>query len=263
MAPERYRPTQKPQRPPHGQQRRPAAQPQKPTRRTLSPAERHREAAKREAIRRRKEELARQKRLRRERRKRLFKLSFTVSLVFVVLYWTFVGISIATRPDGSEEALSLLLFRQGERKAMREYDLEKVCIGDTKYLPVSFLEDFFAISEFGDYKTRSFLICSGGEFATFYLNNEEAIINGEHVSMRAPALMIDGELHLPIDFFAEKMTCFELGKNNSTYGADVLTFLKEINPAFVFQSCPAENTVDYSTVPVFPTVPIDPAPPTA
>ena len=261
MATERYRASggrvsQKPQgqtrrsgtqpnTPPHGQAKR-------PVRRELSPAEKHRAEAKREEIRRRKAEIARKKRIRRERKKRLFKLSFIVSLVFVLLYWTFVGVSIATRPDGSEDALSLLIFRQGERKAMKEYEPEKVCIGDTKYLPVSFLKEFFAISEFGDHKTRSFLICSDGEYATFYLNNEEAIVNGEHISLRAPARMIDGELHLPIEFFAEKMECFELGKNNSTYGADVLTFLTDQDPSFVFHPCPGENTVDYKTVPVAP-----------
>lgn len=261
MAPERYRASgSRSSQRPQGQTRRPGTQSntpprgqtQRPIRRELSPAEKHRAEAKKEEIRRRKAEIARQKRIRRERRKRLFKLSFVVSLVFVLLYWVFVGVSIATRPDGSEDALSLLVFRQGERKAMEEYEAEKVCIGKNKYLPVSFLKKFFAISEFGDHKTRSFLICSGGEYATFYLNNEEAIVNGEHISMRAPARMINGELHLPIDFFAEKMTCFELGKNNSTYGADVLTFLKDQEPSFVFRSCPGETAVDYKTVPVPP-----------
>lgn len=274
MAPERYRATRStPSQRPQGQAKRPIAQnkapnrgqsqgrqPQKAVPRELSPAEKHRREAKREAIRRRKEELARQKQIRRERRKRLFKLSFVVALVFVVLYWTFVAVSIATRPDGSEDALSLLIFRQGERKAIDEYEPEEVCIGETKYLPISFLKDFVAISEFGDHKTRSFLLCSDGEYATFYINNEEVIINGEHVAMRAPARLIDGELHLPVDFFAEKMTCFELGKNNATYGADVLTFLPEQSQSFVFRTCTGENTVDYKTVPVAPTA--DPAAPT-
>ena len=268
MAPERYRATPKrpqqtaqgqnrrlseqTQRKAQGQARRPAGQTQRPAREVLSPAEQHRAEAKREAQRRRKEEIARQRKLRRERRKRLFKLCFSVAMIFFVLYWVFVAVSIINRPDGSEDALSLMVFRQGERKALKEYLPEEVCIGETKYLPVSFLEQFFAISQFGDQKTRSFLICADGEFATFYLGNEEVIINGEHVSMRAPALMIDGELHLPIDFFAEKMTCFELGKNNATYGADVLTYDKEKTASFVFKNCTAEQTVDYATVPVIP-----------
>lgn len=262
MAPERYRATSsRPPQRPQGQTRRPAdgqnqpnrTRSQGPARRELSPAEQHRDRARKEALRRRKEELARQRRIRRERRKRLFKLCFTVSLVFVVLYWIFVGVSIANRPDGSEDALSLLLFRQGERKPVKEYEPEEVCIGETKYLPVSFLEDFFAISQFGDHKTRSFLLCSDGEFATFYLDTEEVIVNGERTSMRAPAKLINGELHLPVEFFAEKMSCFELGKNNATYGADVLTYLDDQETSFVFKSCTAEAPVDYNTVPVLPT----------
>ncbi len=248
MAPERYRATQKPK-----------SSTKKPSQKTLSPEEKRRRARlKREEIIRRKKEILQQKRLRRERRKRLFILSFWVAVILVALYWTVVAISITNRPDGSKNALPLLLFEQGKREEKEEYLPEEICIGSTKYLPVTFLNDFFAISEFGDQKTRSFLICSNGEFATFYLNNEEIVINGERVSMQAPALMKDGKLFLPIDFYAEKMSCFELGKNNTTYGADVLTFLNDREPTFTFHSCPLETPVDYATVPIAPTVPAEP-----
>ena len=165
----------------------------------------------------------------------------------------------AARAAFGEDALPLLIFEQGERKEKDEFQPEEICIGDTKYLPVSFLEDYLAISQFGDHKTRSFLICANGEFATFYLNNEEVIINGEHCAMKAPALMKDGELLLPIDFYAEKMSCFELGKNNATYGADVLTFLKDQPATFSLNTCTPDAPVDYATVPVAPTVPAEPA----
>jgi len=216
---------------------------------------RRRQRKQREELRRRQEERARRKQIQKQRRKRLFTLCFWVAVVLVILYWSVVALLIVNRPDGSEDALPLLLFEQGERKAKKEYKPEEVCIGGTKYLPVTFLEDFIAISQFGDQKTRSFLICSSGEFATFYVNNEEVIVNGERVSMRAPALMIDEKLYLPLDFYAEKMTCFELGKNNATYGADVLTFLKDREPSFVFHPVTADLPVDYATVPVAPTLP--------
>ncbi len=256
MAPEVYRATARAKKTTQGRPRQSAQQSQRPVKKTLSPEERRRrEEARRQALRRQKEEAARQRRIRRQRRKRLFRLCFMVSLVLVAIYWAVVAVSIITRPDGSQDALPLLLFEQGERKAMEEFEPEKICIGDTKYLPVTFLEKFIAISQFGDETTRSFLICDNGEFATFYLGNEEIIINGEHCSMNAPALLKEGELYLPVEFFAEKLTCFELGENNATYGADVLTFLKDQDPAFVLHTCTPETLVDYATVPVAPTVP--------
>lgn len=260
MAPEVYRAAKQAKKPNQGQVRRPAAQGKQPAQKTLTLEERRRrERARREAIRRQKEEAARQRRIRKARRQRLFRLSFIGGLILVILYWSVVAALIINRADGSEDALPLLIFEQGERKEKDEFQPEEICIGETKYLPVSFLEDYLAISQFGDHKTRSFLICANGEFATFYLNNEEVIINGEHCAMKAPALMKDGELLLPIDFYAEKMSCFELGKNNATYGADVLTFLKDQPATFSLNTCTPDAPVDYATVPVAPTVPAEPA----
>lgn len=192
-------------------------------------------------------------------RRRLFTLCFVISLVLVALYWGVVAILIATRSDGNEDALPLLVFTQGERKEDKRFEPEEACINGVKYLPITFLEKYMAITQFGDDKTRSFQLCETGEYATFYLGTEEAIINGQHVSIKAPAILKDKDLYLPLDFFEDKMNCFELGLNNSTYGADVLTFNKDVKPSFLFRSMPTSDPVLYDPVYAAPPTPEDPA----
>lgn len=232
-----------------------------PQRRPLSPEEQSRRQARLEAMRRQKEAKLRQAKLRKLRRKRLFRLSFIVSLVFVMLYWGFVAISIINRPDGTKDALPLHLFTEGKRKADHKYPVEEVCVGETKYLPVTFLEKYMAISQFGDHKTRSFLLCATGEYATFYLNTEEGVINGEHFAIKSPSFMKDDVLYLPVDFFIDKMNCFQFSKNNPTYGADVLTFLPEVEPAFVYTPVTAIEPLPYD--PSYKKIPTTTAPVTS
>ncbi len=220
-----------------------------------SSEEQARLAKRREAEKRRREERARAAALRRERRKRLFRLSFVLSLVFVVLYWVFVAVSIIARPDGSEDALPLMLFTEGERKEDKTLPPEEVCIGGVKYLSLKEFEPYLAVSQFGDYTTRSFLLPQSGEYATFYVGTPEAIINGNRVSMKEPALLIDDVLYLPLDFFS-KMTCFSYSENVSAYGADVLTFLSA-QPGFLFRPDTPSDPVDFATVPVAPTLPAE------
>lgn len=260
MATEKYRATPK-----KAQQSRNAAQNgqrvrqnPKQTRPALSPEERRaREKKRREALRQEKEERARLLRLRRQRRARLFRLCLSVSLVLVVFYWAWVAISITTRSDGSEDALPLMIFTEGERKEDKTFSPEEVCVGEVKYLPLTELENYMAISQFGDHETRSFLICSSGEYATFYLGTTEAIINGIHVSLKEPVFLKEDVLYLPVDFFADKMNCFTYSASVAAYGADVLTYL-DTEPGFLFSSCPAGESVSYATVPVAPTVPAEP-----
>ncbi len=210
----------------------PAAKPVQ--KRPLSPEEKQRRQAKMEAMRRQKEERIRRENLRKERRKTLFRISFYVAIVFVVFYWIFVTFSIINRPNGNEDALPLYVFTEGKRKQDKIYPADEICVNGVKYLPVTFLEKYVAISQFGDHKTRSFLLCSSGEFATFYLNTEEGVINGEHFAIQSPSFLRDDVLYLPVDFYVEKMNCFQFGKNNPTYSADVLTFLKDVEPSFVY-----------------------------
>ena len=252
MPTERYRASA--QRPAsQGQTRRPSNPPRK---KVLSPEEKSRRQARMEAMRRQKEEKLRQEKLRKMRQKRLFRLAFIVSLVFVMLYWGFVAISIINRPDGSEDALPLFLFTEGKRKADQKYTVEEVCIGETKYLPVTFLEKYVAITQFGDHKTRSFQLCATGEFATFYLNTEEGVINGEHFAIKSPSFLKDDVLYLPVDFFVDKMNCFQFGKNNPTYGADVLTFLPDVEPAFIYTPITGIDPIPYD--PAYKQVPVTP-----
>ena len=181
-------------------------------------------------------ELETRKNLRKKSRRRLFVLCFIISLVFVAIYWGIVALLIGLRPTGNEDALPLLIFTQGQRKEDHRLEVEEAYIGNVKYLSVSYLEKYMEITQFGDDKTRSFRLCESGEYATFYIGSEEAIINGNRVSIKEPALLKDGNLYLPLDFFEDKMNCFEFAPNNTTYGADVLSFNKEITPSFYVHS---------------------------
>lgn len=245
MAPERYRATVKQTPQPRNTTRQRAAgtSPRRPLTEEQLQRRREREAAlQREMLARKRREQKRKM-----HQKRLFRFCFILSLVLVAIYWTVVTISIVCRPDGTEDALPLLLYTDGASKADKEYEPETVCIGSQKYLPIHFLEKYFTISEFGDHETRSFQICSTGEFVTFFVNTEEGIINGQRFSMKAPALVKDEILYLPVEFYGEKMHCFEYSKNNSTYGADVLTFYKDRDQTFIFHENTFEDYVDYKT----------------
>ncbi len=217
---------------------------------------RQRQRKERERIRREREERAKRAALRRMRRKRLLRLSFAVSLVFVLLYWCFVALSIFNRDQSEDQTLPLLIFIDGVREEDDRFEKEEVNIGGTSYLPVTFLEKYMAISQFGDHKTRSFLLCDGGEYATFYLGSEEALVNGVRVSLKDKSLLIDGQLYLPVSFFADKMTCFTLSESVAAYGTDVLTYY-EGREGFRFHTAPASPTVDFATVPVAPATPTD------
>lgn len=250
---ERYRTATRTKAAPTGR----AGAARKPSSRPLTLEEkREKQRRERERARRMREERARIAAARREARKRLFRLCLVVSLVFVVIYWTFVGVSILNRDDSADETLPLLLFTDGERKEDKRFEPESISRGGVSYLPVSFLDQYMAISQFGDHATRSFLLCDGGEYATFYLGSEEAIVNGVRVSLQDPAVMENGQLYLPVSFFAEKMTCFTLTEAVAAYGADVLTFYSDAE-GFRFNLMPVSGSVDYATVPVAPTVPAE------
>lgn len=238
MAPEKYK-------------AKPASQKKAPQKPALSPSQKRRLAEKRrEEARRLAAEKAQRAALRRERRKRLFRLSFSLSLVFVAAYWIFVAVSIANRASASDDALPLYLFVEGERKEKEVLPAEEVFFENSVYLPVSKLSEYVAISQFGDHTTRSIMLLSSGEYATFYLGSEEAIINGERVSLKAPSFVKDNVLYLPIDFYAEKMNCFTYSQAVAAYGGDTLTYSGS-EAAFVFRPFATQAPVDPATIPVF------------
>lgn len=146
--------------------------------------------------------------------------------------------------------MPLYLFTEGERKENKILPAEEVSFGGYVYLPVKNLEEYMAISQFGDHKTRSILLLSSGEYATFYLGSEEAEINGVRVSLKAPSFMKGDELYLPIDFYAEKMNCFTYAASVAAYGGDTLTYSGK-DPSFLFRPFPLEAPVDPATIPVF------------
>lgn len=232
-----------------------------PARRAPSPEEKKRLAAKkREEARLAEERRKREKLARKKRRGRLFAISFALALCFVVLYWGWVALSIANRADGSENALPLLIFTEGNREEDSRLEADEVTFGGGEYLPVTVLEKYTAISTFGDYTTRSFLITANGEYATFTLNSCNVLVNGQKVSMKADAFLKDDVLYIPVDFFTDKMTCFTYS-HSSALAANVLTYLPENEISFVFRDTPTSATVDVATVPVAPTVPEDPEDP--
>lgn len=226
---------------------------------SLSPEEmKKRESAKKAAAQKAREEKKRLAALKRKRRKQLFRLCFSLALIFVVLYWCYVAFAISTRVKAEEEILPLMIFTEGKRTEDLTLKPEEILLEGKSYLAVTKLSDYMTVSQFGDNKTRSFQL-KNGQWATFHLGSEEAVINGVHVSLSAPARVVDGELCLPVDFFGTKMTSFDFSAAVSTYGADVLT-AKEVEPSFYFHTSPQSGTVSYDTVPVAPTLPTPEAP---
>ena len=245
MAQEKYRKTEK----------RPQSSAVKKT--VSSEEKKRREAKRREEARIAAENRRRAKIARKKRRTRIFAISFALSLVFVVIYWAWVAFSILGRDAISEDALPLLVYTDGERKEDLRFEAEEVTFGDEVFLPVTVLEEYTAVSIFGDYDTRSFLIRQDGEYATFALNSPSVLVNGQKVSTKSSAFLKDDVLYIPVDFFTDKMSCFSY-THSSALAANVLTYLPQEGISFVFREMPASPTVDAATVPVIPTVPETP-----
>ncbi len=199
------------------------------------------------------EERAERRRIaaRRRRYKRgLFRISLALSLVFVMLYYAYVAIAISTRSDGSADAMDTLVFQEGKRKEEKTISADITYRKGAYYLPVTELEEMMAISQFGDHRTRSFMLCDSEEYASFVLNSCDVIVNGEKVSTKNPAFVENDVLYLPMDFVTEKMNCFTFSEAVPAYGANVLTFLKTADPAFRFHPTPPESSVSVDTIPV-------------
>lgn len=229
-----------------------------PKKAPLSPEETRRRAKRKEEAARARE-LARQRRQEAAlRRRALFRVSFAVALVFLVLYVVWVAVDICTRSDGNEDALPLLIFTDTEKKEDMRLEVEEVSFGGKLYLPVTALEPYMAISQFGDYQTRSFLLCESGQYATFYLGTPLAIVNGVRVNLKEIVFVKDDILYLPMDFYTDKMNCFTLTES-TPLAANVFTFLSEVPPAFRFHTTGGCPTVDPATIPVAPTEPAPPA----
>lgn len=226
-----------------------------PQKKPISSEERRKKAEKaREQARLAAEQRKREKEARKARRGRIFALAFSLAIGFVAIYWCWVAYSIIGRATVPEDALPLLVFTDGERKEDQSFTAEEVTFGGEVYLPVSMLEKYMPISIFGDYDTRSFLISANGEYATFTLGSCNVLVNGQRVAMKGNAFLKDDVLFIPVDFFTDKMNCFSY-THSSALAANVLTYLPQTEDAFLFRDTPTSPTVDFATVPVFPTVP--------
>ena len=214
---------------------------------SLSPEEmRRREEQRRLAARRRREEKKRLAALRRLRRRQIFRASFALSLVFLCLYWCFVALSITNREKADKNNRELMLITEGERKEDKIIGKEEYVFDGVKYLPVTELSPYFTVSQFGDKKTRSFQL-PDGQWATFYLGTEEGVINFIPVSLSAPSLVVDGDLYLPLDFYASKMNCCVFAEE-AQGDADTLT-VKKIDPGFYFFQMPTSTPVAKGSIP--------------
>jgi hypothetical protein len=198
-----------------------------------APVKREQAAVQAEERRIRKEEKLHWKRIRRGRRRRLFLVSFLLSLVFVGIYYSYVALSIHFRNDGTDEALPVLIFTNGQREADSEWSVQEVSFGGGTYLPVTMLEEYMAISQYGDYETRSFLLSVSGEYASFFPGSTRALVNGQTVYLEYPPFLLEGELYLPVDFFEYKMNCFDY-THSSALAANVLTFYPDRTPSLCF-----------------------------
>lgn len=221
-------------------------------RKPLSPEEKKRRA---EAAAQEKERRAQEKLLRRARRRALFVASLATSLVFVVLYYVFVGVSIATRPDGREDAMPVVIYRGTASKEEARLEVEEVYFKGTYYLPLTVLEPYVTVTEFGDHSTRSFALSGDGGYATFFLNSCDAVICGVRVSLEGESFIKDNVLYLPADFYRDKMNCFTFEKSTAL-AAWVFTFREETPPAFRMTAQSPAERIPYQ--PAYDQTPVTP-----
>lgn len=159
-----------------------------------------------------------QKRLRmreKERRKRLAKRFF---ILFVIVYIT---ISL----------LSLLIFSLSLKSCSKSEKKHDVSVSDIKldkkdlyfdnefYIPISAINQLTELKLTGGKEEISFILECNSEYAKFKIDSTDAIVNGNAVELSNKALLIDGELYLPFDFFKKHMTglTIELDEKENTY----------------------------------------------
>lgn len=231
---------------PRSGQSRPAPQNRAP----LSLEERQRRAASRRAAQERaRAERVRQMRIQRIRRRRLFILSSLLALVIVAGYYTVLvsGLGKAQEP---KEAYPVQVFRAGEKEAMKTYTVQETYVNGDIYLPLSALQEFVTVTQYGDHARRS-LSLSNGDSVTFDLGTPNCVVNGVQVSLTAPVFIEGEELYLPVDFFYRRMNCFEYAFS-SPLNANVLTYLSDVTPALTSHVMTASPRIDPATVPAAP-----------
>ena len=186
------------------------------------------------------------------RRRQLFLLSLIAAVALVVIYWLWVAADIAFRPDGTEDAQPVILFTQGKKEKDKQYSADEVFYRGTHYLPITALEPYFEISQFGDHISRSFQINETGEFATFYINTCNAVINSQKVSLKKEAIVRDGTLYLPLDFFREAMADVIAVEDSAALAAWVVTVKETKGNYFKYQINEASAAIDPSLAPALP-----------
>ena len=225
-----------------------------PTMRPAHPAPRQKKAPSARKPHRQNAERARAERralqkTRRARRAQVFRTAFLLSLVFALLYGVFVAVSINRRASDDDAALPILVFTEGKKEEDARFSVQEVRFGKTDYLPLSFLKDYFSVTEFGDARTRSFAVCDNGQYATFYLNSTSALVNGQKTDLSAPAFLRDDERYLPVDFFTTQMPGFTF-THSTPLAANVLTIAENMEHRFYLQEATPIAPVDPATRPV-------------
>ena len=187
--------------------------------------------------------------VRRFRRRRLFLLSFLLSLVIVAGYYTVLMTGIS-KSVPEKEVYPVQVFRAGEKNALKTYSVEETRFNGATYLPLTALQEFVTVTQYGDHARRS-LSFSGGDIATFDIGTPNCVLNGVKASLEAPVLLKDDVLYLPVDFFFRRMSCFEY-TFSSPLNANVLTFLSDVTPALTAHEMANTGRVDPATVPPAP-----------
>lgn len=75
-----------------------------------------------------------------------------------------------------------------------------------RYLPVDALSRYGGYIHAGDYNSRTIKFSDSGETAVFAVDSAYCTVNDMTVNMNAPAILVDGELYLPMDFFINYVT---------------------------------------------------------
>ena len=228
-----------------------------PLRRALSPekkAERERRAREEARLR---EDAERRRLAARKARRALTLVSFVLAVVIVAAYWIFVAVSISTRKP-AESGYPLLIYTDGSRKEDFALKSTDVVFHGTTYLPIETFQHYFPVTVYGTASTRSILMENGDE-AKFYLGTDQAVVNGQNVSLSDISFLKEDQLYLPVDFFTDKMNCFRF-TYSSADKSNVLTFDPTVEGKMVFQGQAATLPVDIATVPPEETPPPEASP---
>lgn len=195
----------------------------------------------------------RERRRRRQVAKRFVVLTI-ILYVFLLLAFLFI-FSISLKSCSKDEPKHDIIIENGDSDT-ETLNKNELYYDEKFYLPLSAIGKLTEIKVTGDKDKLSFIFECNDEYAKFVINTTEAEVNSNPIELSHKALMIDGELYLPFDFFTEHMMGFTLtidDKNNTyTITADSTT-----EPQFILKAPSTTTPIEENDVTDLTDSPID------